>query len=70
MPLVHGWVVDQDTEQPVAAKVHVLDAGGRPAFPEQAVRKVGPGLSGFYTDGEFTVEVPRWFHHGFSGERD
>lgn len=58
MPLVHGLVVDQQTQQPIAAKVHVLDPGGRPAFPPQAIRKVGPGLSGFYTDGEFTLEVP------------
>ena len=58
MTFVHGRVIDQQTGQPIEAKVHVLDAGGRPVFPASAIRKVGPGLSGFYADGEFTVEVP------------
>ena len=58
MPLIRGRVVDQPTGGLLEAKVHVLDAGGRPAFPTDAMRKVGPGLSGFYTDGEFTLEVP------------
>lgn len=58
MPFLHGHLVDHLTQQPLAAKVHVLDAGGRPAFPAEAIRKVGTGLSGFYADGEFMVEVP------------
>lgn len=61
MPLIHGHVVDQQTGQALEAKVHVLDAGGRPAFPLEAIRKAGPGLSGFYTDGEFTLQVPSGF---------
>jgi len=61
MSLVHGYVIDHQTGQPLEAKVHVLDAGGRPVFPADAIRKVGPGLSGFYTDGEFTVDVPTGF---------
>jgi hypothetical protein len=58
MGFLHGHIVDHLTQQPVAAKVHVLDAGGRPAFPLQGIRKVGPGLAGFYADGEFLVELP------------
>ena len=58
MPFIHGHVVDQGTGQTLEAKVHGLDAGGRPVFPSGAMRKVGPGLSGFYTGGEFTLEVP------------
>jgi len=61
MPLVYGNIIDQQTGQPIAAKVHVLDAGGRPAFPAKAICKVGPGLCGFYAAGEFTVEVPSGF---------
>jgi hypothetical protein len=58
MPFIHGQVIDQKTEQLLEAKVHVLDAGGRPAFPKDAIHKIGPGLSGFYVNGEFTLEVP------------
>jgi hypothetical protein len=58
MPYVHGRIVDQQTGKLLEAKVHVLDAGGRPAFPQDSIRKVGPGLPGFYTSGEFTLEVP------------
>ena len=58
MPFVHAHIIDRQTGQPIEAKVHVLDAGGRPAFPAKAIRKVGPGLCGFYAADEFTVEVP------------
>lgn len=61
MPLLHGYIIDQKSGRPVEAKVHVLDAGGRPAFPVNGIRKVGPGLGGFYAAGEFTVEVPSGF---------
>ncbi len=57
MPFLHGQIYDAQNGQPLAAKVHVLDAGGRPSYPAGAVRKVGPGLPGFYADGEFLVEV-------------
>ena len=58
MPYLHGHIVDNLTQSPLAAKVHILDAGGRPAFPAQVIRKIGPGLAGFYADGEFLVELP------------
>ncbi len=58
VPYLHGHIVDNLTQSPLAAKVHILDAGGRPAFPAQVIRKIGPGLAGFYADGEFLVEVP------------
>ena len=58
MPLIHGVVTDEVSGELLEAKVHVLDGGGRPCFPPQAIRKVGGGLAGFYADGEFTVEVP------------
>lgn len=58
MPFIHGHVVDQQTRQSLEAKVHILDSGGRPVFPADALRKVGPGLSGFYAAGEFIVDVP------------
>jgi hypothetical protein len=58
VPFIHGCVVDELTGQLLEAKVHILDAGGRPVAPPEAVSKVGPGRAGFYTAGEFTVEVP------------
>lgn len=58
MPLLHGIVTEGMSGQLLEAKVHVLDSGGRPCFPPQAIRKVGSGLEGFYAEGEFTVEVP------------
>ena len=61
MPVVHGQVVDQQTQQPLEAKVHILDAGGRPVFPSGAIRKIGSGMAGFYTEGEFAVQVPSGF---------
>jgi len=61
MPIIHGLILDQQSQQQTHAKVHVLDSGGRPAFPVQAIRKQGPGLEGFYSPGEFTVDVPVGF---------
>lgn len=58
MPLLHGAVTEGMSGQLLEAKVHVLDSGSRPCFPLQGIRKVGSGLAGFYTTGEFTVEVP------------
>ncbi len=59
--MLHGRVRDQATGNLLEAQVHVLDPGGRPAFPPDAIRKVGPGLAGFYTSGEFSVEIPSGF---------
>ena len=61
MPFIRGHIVDQQTGQSLEAKVHILDSGGQPAFPAGALRKVGPGLPGFYAAGEFTVDVPSGF---------
>jgi hypothetical protein len=58
MPLLHGIVSDGFSGQPVAAKVHALDSRGQPAYPLDALHKVGSGLNGFYTAGEFTLDVP------------
>jgi hypothetical protein len=58
MPILHGLILDQQSQQQIHAKVHVLDSGGRPAFPEGAILKQGPGLGGFYSSGEFVVDVP------------
>jgi hypothetical protein len=61
MPFIQGQVVDQQSGHPLEAKVHVIDAGGRPVLPTDAILKVGPGLPGFYTRGQFTLEVPSGF---------
>jgi hypothetical protein len=61
MPFIQGQIVDQQSGQPLEAKVHVIDAGGRPVFPADSILKVGPGRPGFYTPGEFTLEVPSGF---------
>lgn len=58
MPTIDVEILDLETERPVAAQAHVLDAGGRPVFPPDAARKVGPGLAGFYAEGSFAVDVP------------
>ena len=57
MPFLRGPIIDASNGLPMAAVVHILDGGGRPVVPAGAVRKVGPGLTGFYADGEFMVEL-------------
>jgi len=57
MPLLHGIVTDELTGNPVAAKVHALDSRGQPVAPANAIQKVGSGIAGFYTAGEFTLDV-------------
>jgi hypothetical protein len=57
MAILHG-VIQDPFGKPTAALVHILDPGGRPLFPEDSVRKRGPGPEGFYSTGEFSVETP------------
>jgi hypothetical protein len=43
----------------VPAKVHVLTSGGRFIYPADSLLKVGPGDPFFYSDGQFSLSVPR-----------
>lgn len=61
MPWIHGLILDRNLNSPTAAKVHIVDAGGRAIFPDSAIHKVGPGMEGFYTAGDFSVEAPTGF---------
>jgi hypothetical protein len=54
-----GSIVDSDTGERIEAKVQVLDSSGASARPKGALLKVGPGLSFFYSDGGFEVDVTR-----------
>ena len=46
-------------ESSVAARVQVLASTGSFAHPPNAILKVGPGAPFFYSDGTFSVDVPR-----------
>ena len=59
MAILHGTIMDEATGQPYPAKVHVLASNGEFQAPKDSILKVGSGLSFFYCDGEFILEVPR-----------
>lgn len=59
MAHLHGSIIDQDTGQCVEAKVQVLTSSGEYAAPINAIQKVGNGYPFFYSEGTFSVEIPR-----------
>lgn len=59
MGYLHGEIIDSHTGKSVAAKVQVLTSSGEYASPHDAIHKVGTGAPFFYSDGSFSVEIPR-----------
>ena len=59
MATLHGTIVDTATNQPIDAKVHVLNAMGTFCHPEGALLKRGPGRPFFFSNGEFEVNIGR-----------
>ncbi len=59
MATLHGTIVDSATNEPIDAKVHVLDSTGKFKSPASAIQKIGPGTPFFFSDGEFSVDVGR-----------
>ena len=56
---VTGTITDAVTGQRVEARVQVLGPAGDQLAPVGAMWKVGTGEPFFYSDGEFTLQVPR-----------
>ncbi len=59
MGIVHGTIIDEETDEIIDAKVHVLDARGNFVSPVDALLKQGPGKRFFFCDGEFELNAPR-----------
>ena len=59
MGTLNGKIVDAATGQQVQARVQVLAPHGAALAPEDALWKVGSGEPFFYSDGEFSLRVPR-----------
>ncbi len=59
MAVLAGSIVDADTGDRIEARVQVVDSKGRFAHPADAILKVGTGAPFFYSDGAFSVDVPR-----------
>jgi len=59
MAQLHGTIIDEQTGECVAAKVQVLTSSGEYASPTNAIQKVGTGQPFFYSEGNFSVEIPR-----------
>ena len=59
MGILHGTIVDADTNQPINAKVHVLTSSGRFCHPDDAMLKRGPGTPFFFCEGSFEVTANR-----------
>ena len=52
-------VINEAIGETIPARVHVVDSTGRFAHPSEAILKVGPGVSFFYADGFFKVDLSR-----------
>ena len=59
MATVTGSIVDESTGERIEARVQVLDSTGSFTHPSDAILKVGTGDPFFYSDGSFSVDVPR-----------
>ena len=61
MPKITGEIRDSATGELVQARVQVIGPTGDPVAPEGAMWKRGPGEPFFYSDGQFSLEVPRGY---------
>ena len=59
MTKLAGKIIDGGTGESVEARVQVVGPGGNQLAPADAMFKVGSGEPFFYSDGEFSLEVPR-----------
>ena len=59
MATLAGKITDAATGDGVEARVQVVGPAGNALAPVDAMWKVGPGEPFFYSDGEFSLEVPR-----------
>ena len=59
MGILSGKIVDASTKQQIQVRVQVLPPHGEALAPEDALWKVGTGEPFFYSDGEFSLTVPR-----------
>jgi len=58
MVKIVGSVIDSLTGQLVSARIHAKGSNGDVFYPNNTIKKVGPGLNAFYSDGEFILDVP------------
>ena len=54
-----GRIVDAATGEKVGGRVQIIGTEGAPIAPPDAMWKIGTGEPFFYSDGEFTLNVPR-----------
>ncbi|MEE8362955.1 MAG: CehA/McbA family metallohydrolase [Dehalococcoidia bacterium] len=59
MGRLSGKIIDSATGNVVQARVQVLSPNGQQLAPQDALWKVGPGEPFFYSNGEFSLDVPR-----------
>lgn len=59
MAILTAQILDANTGDRLEARVQVLGPGGNTLAPKDAMWKVGPGEPFFYSDGEFSLDVPR-----------
>ena len=59
MAILTGKIFDSATGDTVEARVQVIGPAGDVIAPINAMWKVGPGEPFFYSDGEFSLDVPR-----------
>ena len=59
MTKLAGKIIDGGTGEAVEARVQVVGPGGNQLAPTDAMFKVGSGEPFFYSDGEFSLQVPR-----------
>ena len=58
MVKIVGSVIDSLTGQLISARIHEKVSNGDVFYPNNTIKKVGPGLNAFYSDGEFILDVP------------
>jgi len=59
MRLLTGTIRDIVTGRKVEARVQIIGPSGAPIAPDHSMWKIGPGKAFFYSDGSFSLEVPR-----------
>ena len=59
MGTLNGSIIDKSSGEKVAARVQVLASTGGFTHPADAILKVGTGVPFFYSDGNFSLDVPR-----------
>ena len=61
MSLIRVCIREAGSGQLLEAQVCVISSGGHFTYPQDALLKVGSGTPFFYSDGQFTVQVPKGY---------